>query len=218
MCLTGCFKKHNRRHMDKKTALKILNLEKDPSFEEAKKVYRNLAKKYHPDVIEKKTRTNTKIKINAEAKMKEINLAFRYLAPYLKSKKTLKKTPIKKKFKQPEKKVDNGFLSKIFGVLSSALQERKDSKAFKNKVVKEKPLRKTRHSKVRFEDVFKKLYKVKPEKKLRGKKNNLYQSYQKYMALKRKIRSGYSRSNQDMNITRVEKIAPVKPVNPVNRN
>ena len=192
--------------MDKKTALKILNLEKNPSFEEAKKAYRNLAKKYHPDVIGEKNKTN------AEAKMKEINLAFRYLGPHLTVKKTVKKTQTVKKVKKPEKAEENRFLSKIFGIFSTILQERKDSKASGNKAIKEKPLRKTTNNKIRFEDVFKNLYKISPDKKSIGRKQNLYQSYQKYMALKRKIRSGHLRSDQDISITRVEKIDPVKPV------
>ena len=36
--------------MDKKTAFKILGLNDSATFEEAKKAYHTMAKKYHPDV------------------------------------------------------------------------------------------------------------------------------------------------------------------------
>jgi len=52
--------------MDKITALKILNLDTKASFEDAKKAYRILAKKYHPDVVVK----NSSIEKDAESKMK----------------------------------------------------------------------------------------------------------------------------------------------------
>ena len=57
--------------MNRSVALKILNLNKKASFEDAKKAYRKLAKKYHPDVVEK----NSSMEKDAESKMKDINLA-----------------------------------------------------------------------------------------------------------------------------------------------
>ena len=209
--------------MDKKTAFKILNLETTISFEEAKKAYRNLAKKYHPDVVENESGS----KSNAESKMKEINLAFRYLAPYLKLNKPVKKIREKKKSITPEKMGGVIFLSKIVGLVLTVFRGKKGSRYFENKFKKEKPLRKTRGKKVRFDDVFKNVYKASPERERTVKKNilkkqshkrNPYHSYQKYMALKRKMKSGHSNPNQDMGIGRIDKIDPVKPVKPVKRN
>jgi len=200
--------------MDKKTAFKILNLETTVSFEEAKKAYRNLAKKYHPDIVANESGSNC----DAEAKMKEINLAFRYLAPHLKSKKPVKKTHKKKKSIKSEKLGMTTFLSKIFGSVLTAFRGKRSSRSFENKFKNEKPLRKTRSKKVRFDDVFKTVYRAGPDKQRKIKKSNSYHSYQKYMALKRKIKSGHSRSNQDMSIGRIEKINPVKPVESVKRD
>jgi hypothetical protein len=67
--------------MDKTTALEILKLDKGASFEDAKKAYRTLAKEYHPDVAWKNGRPGE----DKGLKMKEINLAFRYLVPLLDS-------------------------------------------------------------------------------------------------------------------------------------
>ncbi|MCD4722310.1 MAG: J domain-containing protein [Desulfobacula sp.] len=209
--------------MDKKTAFKILNLETTISFEEAKKAYRNLAKKYHPDVVEKEFGS----KSHAEAKMKEINLAFRYLGPHLKSNEPVKKIRKEKKSITPEKMGTIAFFLKIFGLLLTAFRGKKDSRFFENKYKKEKPLRKTRDRKVRFGDVFKSVYKLSPDregeaekiiKRNHSQKNSPYYRYQKYMALKRKINSGLSKSNQDMSIGRIDKIDPVKPVKPVKRS
>ena len=201
--------------MDKKIAFKILNLERTVSFEDAKKAYRNLAKKYHPDVVENEPGSNS----NAEVKMKEINLAFRFLAPYLKSKEPVKKIWKKKKPITHGKMGAATFLSKILGSVLTTLRGQKGSRPFgKSEFKKEKPLRQTRGKKVRFDDIFKTIYKGETDKKGKIKKNNTYHSYQKYMALKRKIKSGHSRSNQDMSVGRIEKINPVKPVGSVKRN
>jgi curved DNA-binding protein CbpA len=204
--------------MNKKTAFEILNFETTISLEEAKKAYRNLAKKYHPDVVEKKSGSN----INAEATMKEINLAFRYLAPLLKSHEPIKKTEGKKKSTSPERLEMVAFLSKIVGFVLEAFQGKEAHKPFENKL-KKKSLRNRKSEKVRFEDVFKSAYKVRPEKGKKTKKKqsperNPYHSYQKYMVLKRKINSGRSNQNQDMSVGRIDKIDPVKPVKPVTKN
>ena len=76
--------------MDKKKAFKILNLHDSACFDEAKKTYRKLAKKFHPDMD--RTHTDSQ-KEERENKMKEINLAFCYLAPLLRAKKELKSPP-----------------------------------------------------------------------------------------------------------------------------
>ncbi len=67
--------------MDTHQAYKILNLDETASFADAKKAYRCLAKKYHPDITQSRTSSCD------DTKMKEINLAFVHLTPVLRSKK-----------------------------------------------------------------------------------------------------------------------------------
>lgn len=123
-------------HMDKKTALCVLGLLESDSFETARHVYRQLAKKYHPDVLENKSSTSS----HSEYKMKEINLAFRSLLPYLKSesviekedKEKLKKRKKAKKTKQVKKDIpfDRFFLTikKIFFRMVSGIQQKQRSR------------------------------------------------------------------------------------------
>ncbi|MCK5163167.1 MAG: DnaJ domain-containing protein [Desulfobacula sp.] len=213
--------------MDKKTAFEILNLDATVSFEDAKKAYRKLAKKYHPDVVGK----NSWPKRNAEAKMKEINLAFRYIAPLLRSNQAIKKTKEKKydttgedKSIKHEKDMIFSFLSKIFGLLSAFLNKKIYSRAFNKNVEKEKfrPPDRSTDRKRRFDDIFHNVYNIssdrkrkagKFKKKRRSQKNSPYIGYQKFMVLKRKMKSGQSDPN--MSIGKIDKIDPVKRVNPI---
>ena len=203
--------------MDKKTAFKILNLETTVSFEEAQKAYRNLAKRYHPDVAVNQSWQKT----SADTKMKEINLAFRYLAPRLRTIEAVKKIKKKKKVKTPVKKVKTTFLSKIIRVFFSTFRGEKGAGPFKENVKKEESLRKAKGKTIRFDEVFNRVYQYRfkeesktnrYKKKKYSKKNRSYNKYQEYMVLKRKMKSGRSDSNQDISIGRIDKIDPVKPV------
>ncbi len=66
--------------MDKQKALHILGLKRPVSLEQAKQAYRELAKKYHPDMAGHQKADAALF----ETKMKEINLAFRFIVPFLK--------------------------------------------------------------------------------------------------------------------------------------
>jgi len=220
--------------MDEKTAFEILNLKDFASFEDAKKAYRTLAKKYHPDIVGKDPWPGN----DAGARMKEINLAFRYLAPRLKLNKTSKniKEKIKGKKTEEEKpiKTEKGrffvSLSKIFGDFFKSVPKKEQTHVFKSKLKKEKTLRKpkcrTNLEKACFDDVFKsvnkgnpfelkKTVKSKRKRSLQKSSSSPYNGYQKFMALKRKMKAGQARRDQNMGITRVEKIESIKPVNPV---
>jgi len=208
--------------MDKKTAFKILNLKTGVSFAEAKKAYRNLAKKNHPDVAAKKNQQ----KISADTKMKEINLAFRYLAPRLRSNKAVKKTVKEKKVNPPVKNVKAAYLTKIIRVLFSIFRGEKGAGPFKKNVKKEELLRKAKGKTIRFDEVFNRVYQdhFNEERKTNryknkrySKKNHSYNRYQEYMVLKRKMKSGRSDSNQDISMGRIDQIDPVKPVKSVGR-
>jgi len=236
--------------MDKITALKILNLDTKASFEDAKKAYRILAKKYHPDVVVK----NSSIEKDAESKMKDINLAFRYLAPHLRSNKHPGKTKESQKkqshkeppkhpndFKNTSKKKSvkqesdvkhsmssmNSLSKKIMESFTNIfLKKTTATKPFKNKFKKDQVVR-NQTNKVFFEDVFKQVHKgsllntetKRKKKKKTGllNKKNSSDYYQKYMILKRKMKSVQSRTDQNMTIQRVEKIDPIRPVSPITK-
>ncbi len=104
--------------MDKETALYVLGLSATASLEQAKIAYRQLAKKHHPDVIEKKSNPSPQ----SESRMKDINLAFRFLVPYLKSESTILKKEKKDKNKpfREKKPVTSAITQKnIFSTLKS---------------------------------------------------------------------------------------------------
>ncbi len=202
--------------MDKGIALKILNLDVKASFEDAKKAYRDLAKKYHPDVVEK----NCSLETNAESKMKDINLAFRYLAPQLRSNKSVKKTKeppkrkqtsdynktenYKKTAKKESAKPENGGTGSMDSIGTKIIESftkiffKKESstRPLKKKLKKEQMIKK-RADKVLFEDVFKGVHKgsfpdtgARTKKKQKaGYSNNKdpFDYYQKYMTLKKKM-------------------------------
>jgi len=84
----------------------------------------------------------------------------------------------------------------------------------------------SRLEKACFDDVFKsvnkgnpfelkKTVKSKRKRSLQKSSSSPYNGYQKFMALKRKMKAGQARRDQNMGITRVEKIESIKPVNPV---
>ena len=76
--------------MDKIQALKILHLAADASLEDAKKSYRFLARKYHPDLLACR---NGQITSN-DSKMKQINLAYRFLVSVLEPEKNMNIKPV----------------------------------------------------------------------------------------------------------------------------
>lgn len=227
--------------MDKKTAFKILGLDAAVSFEEAKKAYRTLAKKYHPDL----SGENPSPEGDTEAKMKDINLAFRYLTPFLRTNKSTKKTeeptketkektdrePIKNNSKKYEKDVAPSFLLKMSRVIAALFNKRNEPQVFKNKLKKEtSPEKSPGNSKGKnenFEDVLRKVHtkastrpekRHSPEKKRNVTKSSPYSRYQKYMTLKRKMKSGRPGRHKDMSIGKVDKIDPIKPVRPVRKS
>lgn len=208
--------------MDKTTAQMILGLDKDASFEDAKKTYRNLAKQYHPDLMGNGM-THEK---DAGSKMKEINLAFRYLAPFLLPNKT-KPEPKKNQKGRPGKKQNRhvSLLSKAYLWIIQFMLVKKNRSADQKKSVKKQrsPAQPTQKTDC-FEDVFKavcpdgfsgKHTPISPKKRTASQKKNPVNGYQIYLSLKQRIRMGRSVSHTDMRIERIEKIKPVSPVRPV---
>ena len=115
-------------------------------------------------------------------------------------------------------------------MLLTYLNKKKYSRAFNKNVEKEKFLRKSKDRapdrstdrKRCFDDIFHSVYNIssdrkrkagKYKKKRRSQKNSPYIGYQKFMVLKRKMKSGQSDPN--MSIGKIDKIDPVKRVNPI---
>lgn len=216
--------------MDTKTAFEILDLDATATLEAAKKAYRDLAKKYHPDVVEKNSLPAWK----AEAKMKDINLAFRCLAPLLKAKEPVKRTKDPetgsktdtKSAISSEKAIPGSFLSRVAGFFINFFHTETVQEPFQRETKKEQPGEKTIDKKVHFEDIFKRFHTGIPEgkektKRTRRKKhsqaNNSFNDYHAYMKLKQKMKSGQLRRHQGTSIGRVTKIEPITPVNPVGK-
>ncbi len=229
--------------MDKRSALRILNLSDRASFNDAKQAYRKLAKQYHPDKMKSKNGENY------DQKMKEINLAFYFLTPLLRvkpktvvkptgqtfdqaSKQTSKQAT--EKFDRVKKKVPSVFdgFSRWFKTLLNRLPDDNKHKKSVKQTTKPSSMKKARRSVLNFSQVFTQAHGSLPG---RGKKSyrpsgsgfskkrsdalkKSYQGYQTYMAYKKKITAVKKRQDGNSSISRVEKIGPVRPVNPVFRD
>lgn len=213
--------------MDLKTALAILKLDAAATPAEAKKAYRALAKQYHPDVMGKKDITTK----DAEARMKDINLAFRYLVPFLK-----RNAPVKKasgKTPDPEPPEEKPETIKTWGpvfnhcwqILARCFVQQKPPQG--NPKTPPPPKQGLKRNKEDFRTVLKniKTGPVENEKIPSGrpKKKNLspkpsFGYYQRYRELKQKMKSGRAGKNADSSINPITKIEPVTRVNAVGKD
>ncbi|WP_139452647.1 DnaJ domain-containing protein [Campylobacter armoricus] len=73
------------KNMNLQKACEILGLSENTSLEELKKRYRELAKKYHPDILNANNSDETKIKEGVR-KFQEINESYEFLKQYLERK------------------------------------------------------------------------------------------------------------------------------------
>ena len=225
--------------MDKQTAYKILNLDNTASFVDAKKAYRQLAKKHHPDIVESKTG------IFDDKQMKEINLAFFYLTPILRAKKTgiekqagsekAKKNKTghtKKRAQAPQPGQKFEFFSKMFekivASIKSATKSAKEDQRGQTSQSRPYANNWSPCEKKSFDQVLSRVHgkeahqTTKNSKKTSNtrysQKKSPYQGYRTYMELKKKMAGTKKRQNENISITPVEKIEPVQPVNPVQRD
>ncbi|MFH2060022.1 MAG: DnaJ domain-containing protein [Pseudomonadota bacterium] len=234
--------------MDKQSAYKILNLDYTASFVDAKKAYRQLAKKYHPDITESKTGTFD------DKQMKEINLAFFYLTPILRAKKTSfekqasnEKTQ-KNKTDQTQKRSQaphqsgqtfvffSKLFEKIFAGIQSATQSTKKAEGNQTSQSSRQSFPQANNhgnnrapcEKKSFNHVLRRVHGEEPPQTEKKNKKSLntrypqkkspYQGYQTYMELKKKMVNAKKRRNGNISITKVEKIEPIQPVNSVQRD
>jgi hypothetical protein len=213
--------------MDLKTALDILNLDTAATLAEAKKAYRAMAKQYHPDVMGKTASTEK----DAEARMKDINLAFRYLAPFLKLNESVKKTSVKTP--DPEPPEEKPERIKIWGAVFDHCRRLLTQFFVQQKPTHDipqtppPPKQGLKRNKEDFRTVLKniktghledgKIPSGRPKKKSPSSKPS-FGYYQRYMELKQKMKSGRSGKNTDSSITRITKIDPVTRVNAVGKD
>ena len=213
--------------MDLKTALDILNLDAAASLGEAKKAYRTLAKQYHPDVMGKTASTEQ----DAEARMKDINLAFRYLAPFLKLNAPVKKPSVEIPDAAPMKEKSETIKpwEAVFDhckeFLTQCFVQQKPPQGMPKKP--SPPKQGVKRNKEDFRNVLKNiktgpLADEKPPTGRPKKKNPLpkppFGYYQRYMELKQKMKTGRSGKNSDTPIGRVTEIDPVTRVNAVRKD
>ena len=217
--------------MDKKTALEILNLDAAATLAEAKKAYRTLAKQYHPDVVGKIFPSEK----GAESRMKDINLAFRYLVPLLKLNQTLTQEsnripaedePLKKKPQKAKKTGWDAVFIKCKEFLIQLFSQKSNPVVLKNQKRKQYPEQEPKQSKDLFRDILKKVhtpsfYTEKKEERIQKKrassKMHSINDYQRYMELKQKMKSGRFRENSERSINRVTRIDPVDRVDAVKK-
>jgi hypothetical protein len=213
--------------MDLKTALDILNLDTAATLAEAKKAYRALAKQYHPDVMDKTASAEK----DAEARMKDINLAFRYLAPFLKLNEPVKKASVKTP--DPEPPEEKPETVKTWGAVFDNCRQLltrffvQQKPPHDDPKTSPPPKQGVKPNKEDFRTVLKniKTGPLENGKILSGrsKKKNPspkppFDYYQRYMELKQKMKSGRSIKNPDTSIHRITEIDPVTRVNAVGKD
>ncbi|OGR24734.1 MAG: hypothetical protein A2277_19970 [Desulfobacterales bacterium RIFOXYA12_FULL_46_15] len=217
--------------MDRKTALGILNLDVSASLADAKKAYRTLAKLYHPDVGGEISSTEE----DPEARMKNINLAYRFIAPLLKLDESVThdlKSISKEKHPEPRSKNTKktgwadflikceGFLIRLFFLKEEPVVLKKQSRKLSSK-------QEIKQKKDLFHDVLEKVYATPfdfekrktriPKKRVLSKKHT-DNDYQRYLELKQKMKPCRSGKNFNIPVGRVTKIKPVSRINPVNHD
>ncbi len=215
--------------MDKKTAYKVLGLSSGASREDAKNNYRKLAKIYHPDLSSSDSDINKN-----DQRMKEINVAYRFLIPFLKvetnSKSSRKKSSIhndKEHIKQTTARPQKSFLSKMIREVKYAFKAaaRPDRKRKPNRETPKAPVSRTvkYNSNVHFDEILSKLHVQKEGLKTSIRKprrtinsNDSSKAYRRYMELKRKMKA--TKTTQQTSVGRVERISPIDPVKPVNKS
>jgi len=215
--------------MDKKTAHKVLGLNSGATREDAKTKYRKLAKTYHPDLSSSDSDANTN-----DLRMKEINIAYRFLIPFLKvendtavSSKKMTTRNDKKNIKKATSRPQKSFLSKMIREVKHAFKAsvRPYKKRKANRERLKTPMSRTVRETpdIHFDEVLSKFHVRKEGGKATIRKprrtnnnNDSHKSYRRYMELKRKMK--VNKTNQHTSVGRVERIKPIDPVKPVNKN
>lgn len=215
--------------MNEKQAYRILQLSPPATRDQAKKAYRRLAKKYHPDRCVEPGMDSAVF----ESTMAHINLAFRFLAPGLED-----EVKNKTGFEQPElkpnrkKKLKNRILAgwqaflagckRLFGNVHERQNKFEDqappcSGPDPGPGPKKSP---------RFEEVLKTcspgaFKAAQKEKRSSAKRKRthtaVFKRYQAYVKLNKQVRQTASKRSYGSRIEPVEQIDPVSPIDRVSR-
>jgi curved DNA-binding protein CbpA len=212
--------------MDEKQAYRILGLDPPVTQAQAKKAYRTLAKKFHPDRCAGEGTGQAAF----QAKMAQINLAFRFLAPRLPKEAALEKkrcrpAPVKGNSKQSVFARFQQFVSSVQRLFRTGATKRsnEDEEVFSSpgsggKRRKKAPLR--------FDDILKSCAAQgpgaadsRPETGFgKGKPNSaVFNGYQDYVRRRKQAGRIFGRRAGSSRVEPVTKIDPVTPVAPVTR-
>ncbi len=206
--------------MDKKAAMKILQLPSGATAGDAKKAFRKLAKSFHPDRF---ARDESRAR-HAESRMKQINQAFYFLEPLLPQEAVPGTTPDLQKPKTP-----GMTLSDILKNIKSKVQTRSGGRPIpkvKSRVKNRVKTQKRAGSEVKSFNAV--LHGIEPgiesgipvggslKKKRRSHSGkDPVPTYEKYLALQKKVRSRQGRS-REMGVGPVEKISRIQRVQRIN--
>ncbi len=196
--------------MDETRALRILGLGPSASQEEARKAFRSLAKSCHPDRF---ARDPGEAKV-AEARMKEINLAFHFLLPLL----PVTREPVRCQDSKAEK--GSGFFSSVLEKWKNRPRPKPGPAASTGRAPRpQKPVSvKPKGGNAGTPSFDTLLNALDPDREpssvKRPKPVRPYDNYCRYMALKKKIKGARIRSKNSES-GRVEKISPIRRVNPI---
>ncbi len=227
--LTQFFCDHIMSFMDKKTAYNVLSLNLGATREDAKINYRKLAKIYHPDLSSNGSGAGTN-----DLKMKEINIAYRFLIPFL-AIENVTASPRENNNIQNDKEDINkttnhpqeSFLSKVieevknFFKTATRSNRRKRPQHGTTKAPMSKEVK--NNSNMHFDEMLSKFHVDimgrkttirKPARKIN--KIDSHNTYRRYMELRGKMKA--NKTNQNISIGRVERITPIDPVKPVNKS
>ncbi len=202
--------------MDKKVAMKILQLPSGATSGDAKKAFRELAKVFHPDRF---ARDESRAR-HAESRMKQINQAFYFIEPLLPKEAASEITPNQKKPKTP-----GITLSGIVKNIKEKVQTRSGGRSrprAKSRVKNRVKTQKRAGGEIKSFNAI--LHGIEPGIPVKGSLKKKVRShsgkdpmtnYKKYLALQKKIGSRQSRS-REMGVGPVEKISRVQRVQRIN--
>lgn len=209
--------------MDEQRAYKILDLKPPVSKLQAKKAYRGLAKKYHPDVCA--TQKKTKY---ADLKMKQINLAFRFLLPRLPDEVVVEPEPVKKEKRKSSSQVFYtdmaealvSWFKKMFRSVAVLFEQDLSDHDIRSSAVFSK--NKTKHSQRGFDEILKtcasgtaSANRSTTHKFARRRQTAVYQRYRNYLGQQRQQRA-FSVTRSGLSpVEPVGKIEPISPVSPI---
>lgn len=203
--------------MNKKEAFKVLGLSPGSTTEQAKKKYRELAKKYHPDRVQDR---NLRV---AEKQMKQVNAAFKMVLPYLGTGKpqnkggpeslTKSRRPVKESLDQFKKQ----FFNKI-NTLFNAGQPKPGASSNTEAVEKNRPSENFDEILRKYASQFSKDHPAESHFKEMGRfRETQTPQYRTYVQLQKRYAAAAKKRSRAMGVEPAGPIRPVPGVDPVDK-